>query len=116
MDPIEEFDSWAWGEHPNGLGYKARNEGDRVKFLILKKISFLKMIIFLSHPYPLFFDIRNSLTKEQCVLNPTTAGTVHCRNYDYSYPVDICIKYPEIAGLKVCQGNLLLHLLGTDYQ
>ncbi|XP_023347720.1 uncharacterized protein LOC111716482 isoform X6 [Eurytemora carolleeae] len=71
VDPIEEFDSWAWGEHPNGLGYKARN----------------------------------SLTKEQCVLNPTTAGTVHCRNYDYSYPVDICIKYPEIAGLKVCQGN-----------
>ncbi|XP_023347722.1 uncharacterized protein LOC111716482 isoform X8 [Eurytemora carolleeae] len=72
VDPIEEFDSWAWGEHPNGLGYKARN----------------------------------SLTKEQCVLNPTTAGTVHCRNYDYSYPVDICIKYPEIAGLKVCQDAL----------
>jgi hypothetical protein len=67
--PIEDFDTWAWGEHPNGLGYKARN----------------------------------SLTKDQCILNPTTAGTVHCRDYDYSYSVDICIKYPRIAGLKVCQ-------------
>ena len=24
-DPIEPPPTWAWGEHPNGLGYKAKN-------------------------------------------------------------------------------------------
>ena len=115
MDPIEEFDTWAWGEHPNGLGYKARDEGDRDLILDFEQKYIIKNYNFSFASLPLIY-IRNSLTKEQCVLNPTTAGTVHCRNYDYSYPVDICIKYPEIAGLKVCQGNFLLHPLGMDYQ
>ena len=26
VQPIEEPDLWAWGEHPNGLGYKAAND------------------------------------------------------------------------------------------
>merc|ERR1712200_10692 len=51
------------------------------------------------------FKARNSLTIEQCILNPSTAGTVHCRDYDYTFPVDICIEYPAIAGTKPCQGN-----------
>jgi len=49
------------------------------------------------------FKARNSLTIEQCILNPSTAGTVHCRDYDYTFPVDICIEYPAIAGTKPCQ-------------
>ena len=24
-NPIEPPDTWAWGQHPNGLGYKAKN-------------------------------------------------------------------------------------------
>ena len=42
MDPIEEFDTWAWGEHPNGLGYKARDEGDRALILDVEQKIHLK--------------------------------------------------------------------------
>merc|ERR1712066_353501 len=26
LQPIEDPDLWAWGQHPNGLGYKAAND------------------------------------------------------------------------------------------
>ena len=39
-------------------------------------------------------------------MNPATAGTVFCRNFDYTFSVDICIQYPAIAGTKPCQGNI----------
>ena len=53
--------------------------------------------------YPSLY--RNSLTIEQCIDNPETAGTVLCQDYQYSYPVEICLQYPRIASLKVCEGK-----------
>ena len=26
LQPIEDPDLWAWGQHPNGVGYKAAND------------------------------------------------------------------------------------------
>ena len=46
MDPIEEFDTWAWGEHPNGLGYKARDERGFKMFIIFLVFCVLFKVIF----------------------------------------------------------------------
>ncbi|XP_023347706.1 uncharacterized protein LOC111716481 isoform X2 [Eurytemora carolleeae] len=88
VDPIEEFDTWAWGEHPNGLGYKARN-GLSVDQCL--KNPHLIDTPACKFPAKLCMDVPEYATKQACAGN--------------QYPAEFCATDIRIALLEGCAGN-----------
>ncbi|XP_023347710.1 uncharacterized protein LOC111716481 isoform X6 [Eurytemora carolleeae] len=89
VDPIEEFDTWAWGEHPNGLGYKARN-GLSVDQCL--KNPHLIDTPACKFPAKLCMDVPEYATKQACA--------------DALYPKEFCVANPVLVSAKGCQKYL----------
>jgi len=88
VDPIEEFDTWAWGEHPNGLGYKARNGLSVDQCLKNPHLIDTPACTF---PAKLCMDVPEYATKQACAGN--------------QYPAEFCATDIRIALLEGCAGN-----------
>merc|ERR1719340_132613 len=79
-NPIEDPQSWAWGQHPDrGLGYKARDN--------------LEVEVCLANP-DYINTAKCNLPLEVCLDNPQYLSSLGCSGN--KYPLDVCLKYPEI--------------------
>ncbi|XP_023347708.1 uncharacterized protein LOC111716481 isoform X4 [Eurytemora carolleeae] len=111
VDPIEEFDTWAWGEHPNGLGYKARN-GLSVDQCL--KNPHLIDTPACKFPAKLCMDVPEYATKQACAGNQYPAE--FCATdikiallegcADALYPKEFCVANPVLVSAKGCQKYL----------
>ncbi|XP_023347723.1 uncharacterized protein LOC111716482 isoform X9 [Eurytemora carolleeae] len=128
VDPIEEFDSWAWGEHPNGLGYKARNglsvdQCFKNPYLIDTPACKFPAAVCIEFPeYATRKVCADALyPKEFCVANPVLVSAKGCQKYladicsldvklalsppcaDAQYPKDFCLGNPVLISAKGCE-------------
>jgi len=88
-EPIEPFAEWAWGLHPNGLGYKARNSLTVDQCLKNKKM--------INTP-------ACKLPTELCIKFPEFAPMIACQ--DALYPKEFCLANTVLVSAKGCQKHL----------
>merc|ERR1711997_1230996 len=89
-NPIEDPQSWAWGQHPDrGLGYKAKDN--------------LEVEVCLANP-SYINTAKCNLPLDVCLANPQYLSSLGCSGNKYS--LDVCLQYPEILGERSCADNL----------
>ncbi|XP_023347718.1 uncharacterized protein LOC111716482 isoform X4 [Eurytemora carolleeae] len=111
VDPIEEFDSWAWGEHPNGLGYKARNglsvdQCFKNPYLIDTPACKFPAAVCIEFPEYATRKVcaGNRYPAEVCASSLTFALLEGCA--DALYPKEFCVANPVLVSAKGCQKYL----------
>ena len=93
VNPIEDPESWAWGEHPdNGLGYKAKDD--------------LEVEVCLANP-SFINTAKCKLPLEVCLDNPQYLSSLGCREH---LTGSFCARTKEITLTPACQEPL------ADYQ
>ena len=93
-NPIEDPQTWAWGQHPdNGLGYKARDN--------------LEVSVCLANP-AMINTAKCNLPLDVCLANPQYLSSLGCSGNDLPpLSLDICLTYPELLTFPACSGHSL---------
>merc|ERR1712062_710038 len=93
-NPIEDPQSWAWGQHPdNGLGYKAKDN--------------LEVEVCLANPRYIN-TAKCNLPLEVCLDNPQYLSSLGCSGNDLPpLPLQTCLTFPELLTFPACSGHSL---------
>ena len=110
-NPIEDPDTWAWGEPPNGISYKAKDS--------------LSLEVCLANP-SLINTVKCSLPLEVCLSNPQYLPLLGCSGHtvplgvflknpqlliktqcsDYKLPLQTCLENTELLPTSACSGEI----------
>merc|ERR1712038_2161322 len=89
-NPIEDPQSWAWGQHPdNGLGYKAKDN--------------LEVEVCLANPRYIN-TAKCNLPLEVCLDNPQYLSSLGCSGH--SLPREVCMANPSVLTSPSCADAL----------
>ena len=93
-NPIEDPNTWAWGQHPdNGLGYKAKDN--------------LEVEVCLANP-SFINTAKCNLPLSVCLENPQYLSSLGCSGNDLPpLPLDTCLAFPELLTFPACSGHSL---------
>ena len=91
-NPIEDPQTWAWGQHPdNGLDYKAKDG--------------LEVSVCLANPQ-MINTAKCVLPLDVCLANPQYLSSLGCSGNDLPpLSLDICLTYPELLTYPACSGK-----------
>ena len=94
VNPIEDPETWAWGQHPeNGLGYKAKDN--------------LEVEVCLANP-SYINTAKCKLPLSVCLENPQYLSSLGCSGNDLPpLPLDTCLAFPELLTFPACSGHSL---------
>ena len=80
-EPIEDPDLWAWGRHPNGLGYKERVTPFLPLAKYQNKVEVDELLVtVVGEDWVTGVQAKDGLSVDQCIKNPAVADGPLCAN------------------------------------